>query len=166
LDQLGAKESLIGLASTIGALIEIPGMLWADHLIRRYGSHRVLGVTMLFYAISNAFVVLYPSVVTIMASVALGGVGFSFYSVGIIVFLSERAPLGQTATILAIFTSTLRGLILMAAGPVAGLIFDLAGAYWLFLLGMGGSLLGWLVFRLFVTGLRSQPSISNEANAR
>jgi PPP family 3-phenylpropionic acid transporter len=164
LDQMGARESLIGLASTLGALIELPGMLWADHLIRRYGSHRVLAVTMLLYAISNAFVVLSPSVLTIMASVALGGVGFSFYSVGIIVFLSERAPMGQTATILAIFTSTLRGLILMAAAPVAGLVFDLAGAYWLYLLGMGGSLLGWLVFRLFVTGKRSKRNIGIETN--
>ena len=164
LDQLGAKESLIGLASTLGALIELPSMLWADHLIRRYGSHRVLGTTMLLYAVSNAFVVLFPSVLTIMASVALGGVGFSFYSVGIIVFLSERAPLGQTATILAIFTSTLRGLILMVAGPVAGLIFDLAGAYWLFLLGMSGSLLGGLIFSVFVTGKRSRRDPPVETN--
>jgi PPP family 3-phenylpropionic acid transporter len=156
LDQLGARESLIGLASTLGALIELPGMLWADHLIRCYGSHRVLGTTMLLYALMNGFVVLFPSVPAIMAAAALGGIAFSFYSVGIVVFLSERAPLGQTATILAIYTSTLRGLISMAAAPLAGIVFDLVGAYWLYVAAMGGSLLGALVFRLFVTGRRSQ----------
>jgi PPP family 3-phenylpropionic acid transporter len=157
LDQLGAREILIGLASTIGALIELPGMLWADHLIRRYGSHRVLGITMLLYAIMNGFVVLFPSIPAIMAAAALGGIAFSFYTVGIVVFLSERAPLGQTATILAIYTSTLRGLISMAAAPLAGIVFDFAGAYWLYVAATIGSLLGGLVFRLFVTGSRSQP---------
>jgi PPP family 3-phenylpropionic acid transporter len=157
LDQLGARESLIGVASTLGALIELPGMLWADHLIRQYGSHRVLGITMLLYAIMNGFVVLYPSVSAIMAAAALGGIAFSFYSVGIVVFLSERSPFGQTATILAIYTSTLRGLISMAAAPLAGIVFDLAGAYWLYMAAMSGSLLGAVIFRSFVTGKRSQP---------
>jgi PPP family 3-phenylpropionic acid transporter len=155
MDQLGAGESLIGLASTLGALVELPSMLWADHLIRRYGSHRVLGVMMILYAVMNGFVVLYPSVAAIMAAAVLGGVTFSFYSVGMVVFLSERAPLGQTATILAIYTSTLRGLISMTAAPLAGLVFDLAGPYWLYVVGMSGSLLGALVFRFFVTGKRS-----------
>jgi MFS family permease len=157
MEQLGARESTIGLASTLGALIELPGMLWADHLIRRFGSHRVLGITMLLYAIMNGIVVLAPSVAAIMAAAALGGIAFSFYSVGIVVFLSERAPLAQTATILAIYTSTLRGLISMAAAPLAGIVFDVAGTYWLYVAAMVGSLLGAMIFRIFVTGRRSQP---------
>jgi hypothetical protein len=64
--------------------------------------------------------------------------------------------LDQTATILAIYTSTLRGLIAMAAAPIAGLVFDYSGAYWLYVIGMAGSLVGGFVFRLFVTGKRSQ----------
>ena len=157
LDQLGAGESLIGLASTLGALVELPGMLWADHLIRRFGSHRVLGAMFLIYIVMFGIVALFPTIPAILLSAALGGITFSFYSVGIVVFLSERAPLGQTATILAIFTSTLRGLISMAAGPLAGMIFDWVGAYWLYVIAIGGSLLGGIVFRLFVTGKRSLP---------
>jgi PPP family 3-phenylpropionic acid transporter len=159
MDQLGARESLIGLASTLGALIELPGMLWADHLIRRFGSHRVLGITMGLYAFMNGFIVLYPSIPAFLAAASLGGIAFSFYSVGIVVFLTERAPMGQTATILAIYTSTLRGLISMAAAPIAGIVFDLAGAYWLYMAAMGGSMAGALIFRLFVTGRRSQQEV-------
>ena len=144
------------LASSLGALIELPAMLWADRLIRRHGSHRILGVTMLLYAVGHGFVVLSPSVGAILAAAALGGVTFSFYSVGIVVFLSERAPLGQTATILALYTSTLRSLISMAAAPAAGVVFDLAGPYWLYVGGVTGSLLAALIFRLFITGRRSK----------
>ncbi|HBX68276.1 MAG TPA: hypothetical protein DEH25_02510 [Chloroflexi bacterium] len=159
LDQLGAGESLIGLASTLGALVELPGMLLADHLIRRFGSHRVLGTMFLIYIVMFGIVALFPAIPAILFSAALGGITFSFYSVGIVVFLSERAPLGQTATILAIFTSTLRGLISLISGPLAGLVFDLFGAYWLYVMAIGGSLLAGIIFRLFVTGKRSLPDI-------
>jgi PPP family 3-phenylpropionic acid transporter len=155
LDQLGAGESLIGLASTLGALVELPGMLIADHLIRQFGSHRVLSLMMLIYFFMFGIVVIFPTIPAILASAALGGITFSFYSVGIVVFLSERAPLGQTATILAIFSSTLRGSVAMVAGPLAGMVFDLAGAYWLYVLAVVGSLLAWLVFRMLVSGKRS-----------
>ena len=156
LDQLGAGESLIGLASTLGALVELPAMLLADHLIRRFGSHHILGLMMLIYIFMFGIVVVFPSIPAILVSSALGGITFSFYSVGIVVFLSERAPLGQTATILAIFSSTLRGLIAIISGPLAGIIFDLAGAYWLYVMAVIGSLLAWLIFRLLVTGKRSE----------
>lgn len=161
LDQLGAGESLIGLASTLGALVELPGMLLADHLIRRFGSHHILGLMMLIYIIMFGIVAIFPTVPAILVSAALGGITFSFYSVGIVVFLSERAPLGQTATILAIFSSTLRGLIAIIAGPLAGIIFDFAGAYWLYVIAVIGSLLAWFIFRLLVTGNRSTAQLQN-----
>jgi hypothetical protein len=35
LQQLGAPSTIVGLMSTIGATVELPGMLWADRLVRR-----------------------------------------------------------------------------------------------------------------------------------
>lgn len=96
---------------------------------------------------------------TSILSAVLGGITFSFSSVGMVVFLSERAPLGQTEMILAIFTSTLCGLIAIVAGPLAGIIFDVASAYWLYVIAVVGSTAAWLVFRLLVTGKRSVADI-------
>ncbi len=155
LDQLGAGEALIGLGSTLGALVELPAMLWADRLIRQRGSHQLVGFTFLVYAFMNVCVLAFPAVPTIIAMSAVGGIAFSFYNVGLVVFIGERAPLGQTATTLALYTSTLRGLIVIAAGPLAGAIFDAVGAYWLYAVALGGSIISWLVFRLLVSGNRS-----------
>src|SRR5512139_402449 len=49
LNQLGAGETIIGLASTIGAAVELPAMLWVDRLGRRYSSGSLLRMSFLLY---------------------------------------------------------------------------------------------------------------------
>jgi PPP family 3-phenylpropionic acid transporter len=156
MDQLGAGESLIGLSSTVGAVIEIGAMLWADRLVTQRGSDRLLKTTLLLYALMGLGVVLAPAVWMIIAMRALGGFAFSFYSIALVRFIDERAPLGQVTTVLALYTVTLRGLITTVGAPLSGLIYDTAGAYWLYVLAALGSLLAWLILRLTVSGKRSQ----------
>lgn len=158
MNQLGAGESLIGLSSTIGALIELPAMLWADSLARRHGSYWMLQVTLVLHAVMAAMIVLFPTVSTILLTRAIGGISFSFYSVALLSFIGERAPLGQTATTLALYTSTLQGMISIFGSPLNGLAFDYLGAYWFYVFALGGSLLSWLVFSSLATGRRSLPA--------
>jgi hypothetical protein len=91
-----------------------------------------------------------------MVAGVFSGLAFSFFNVALVVFIDERAPLGQTATVLALFTSTLRGLIQIMASPLSGLAFDAFGAYWLYVIAAIGSLIGWIVLLIFVSGKRSQ----------
>lgn len=162
LDRLGAGESIIGLSSTIGALVELPAILWADHLVRRYGSHWMLRVTLLLHAGMAAAVLVIPTVPTIIAMRAVGGVAFSFYSVAIVLFIGERDPLTQIVTTMALYSSTLRGLFSIFGSPLNGLAFDVFGAYWLYAIAFGGSMLSWLVLKLMVTGKRSQVLVNGK----
>jgi len=159
MDELGAGESLIGLVGTVSALVEIPTMLWADKIIHKFGSHRVMLLALLFYCLDAAAILVAPKIPTFLLGGALNGIGFSFYNVALVVFLSERAPLGQTATVMALYTSTLRGAIQIMAAPLSGLFFDYFGAYWLYAIALAGTLVGLIVFRIFVSGRRSQLSL-------
>jgi PPP family 3-phenylpropionic acid transporter len=159
MDQLGASESLIGLASMIGALVELPAMLLADHWVIRYGSHRVLGWMWILYALLAVVILIAPTIPVIVSMRVIDGFAYSFYTVALLVFLSERAPFGQVATSLALYTFTLRGLISIVGSPLAGFIFDAFGAYFLYAFLLLGSLLGLVVFRLMVTGKRSKVRI-------
>ena len=150
LDQLGAVESIIGLGFTIGPLLQLPGMLWVDRLIKRYGSKQVLGATFLLYALSTVFTIVHPSIATVIITGSIGGFAFSFYNVGLVVFLSECAPMGQVATSLTIYKSTIVGFMIVLASPLSGLIFDYAGAYWLYVFSLVGGLISALVFWFFV----------------
>lgn len=147
LDQLGAEESLIGVASMVSSVVEIPGMLWADRLVRRRKPASVLLVALGMNCALRGLVFLFPSVFAIIAARAAGGIAFSFYTVALVKYISERTTANQTATALAIFTVTLPSIINIAFTPLAGRAFDLVGAHWLYLLSLCGYAAGALVLR-------------------
>ena len=141
MESLGAGETLIGLASALGAVVELPAMLWADRLILKFGAWRMLQTTFGLYALMALGVLLIPKVPMILASRLLGGLAFSLVTVSLVVFLNKHAPLGQSATMLALYTITLRNIVTLVTAPVGGQIYDAVGAYWLYLLAFVGSLM-------------------------
>ena len=145
---LGAHTSLIGIANTVSALFEVPFMLLADRLIRRYGSRRILRISLLAQAGSFLPVVLFPAIpsffiLRIMASIALSFNVPAYYSC-----LVENAPEGQSSTVVSLFDVTLRSGVTLLAAPLAGYLYDLLGPYWLYPIGLGGCLLAWLILRM------------------
>jgi MFS family permease len=153
--QLGAGETIIGLASTIGALVELPGMLWADRLARRFGAERLLRVSFVLDAVRLSGVFIAPSVPMILISHAIDGVAYSFYAVALVEFIGEHAPDRQVTTTMAVFTVTLPSLIRMIAAPVSGSAFDAFGAHWLYIIAAGGTIVAWMVMRFMATVRRA-----------
>lgn len=147
LKQLGAGEAIVGLMSTIGATVELPGMLWADRLVRRRGAVRVLRYSFLLEIVRLSCVLLVPSVPTLIVARVAGGISFSWYVVGVLTFINDAAPENQVTTTLALFNVTLASFIRMIAAPISGFIFDEVGGYWLYALGAIGSLVAWFIMR-------------------
>ncbi len=155
LEQLGANESLIGIASMVSAVIELGGMLLADRWVRKYGAGKILGLSMLLKAVGLSFTLIHPSIASIFAARTLGGIHFSMSSVASVAYTAEGAPEGQASTILALYFVTLRGLVILFASPLGGALFDLFGAYWLYAISLGGNILGWLILRWSVRPVQS-----------
>ena len=147
LDELGASATLIGVASTIPAVVELGGMLWADRLSKRIGSMAILQIALLLYMVRVSVVLLIPSVPTILAMKVVMGLGYSLYTVGIINAIKEHSPPGQLAMMMALFTITLSNLVQIVGGPLAGGIFDAVGAYWLYAFALVAFVLSWLGLR-------------------
>jgi PPP family 3-phenylpropionic acid transporter len=144
LSELGASKQLISIAGILSAIVEIPFMVYADRYVRRVGPHRVMlfAISMLFF--QRAAVLLFPSIATIMIVRFIGGVSFSFMTIGSVFLISSRTQPGETGTVLAIYTVTLAGLVNMLSAPVAGAIFDVIGARWLYALAACGYAMGLL----------------------
>ena len=107
LSQLGAGETIIGLASTIGAVVELPAMLWVDRLGRRHGSGQLLRMSFLLYVVCALSVVIAPTVPVILFSHVIDGVAYSFFAVALVLFIGEVAPDRQVTMMMAVFTVTL-----------------------------------------------------------
>ncbi len=81
----------------------------------------------------------------------LGGVAYSLVTVSLVIFLNDNAPLGQSATMLALYTITFRNLVVLVAAPLGGQIYDAVGAYWLYLFAFIGSLISLAILRITQT---------------
>ncbi len=148
LKQLGATETMIGFASTLGASVELAGMLLADRLVRRYGSGNVFSMSFIIYAFGMFMVLVFPSVITILIFHAIGGIAFSLLTVGMVMYISDNTLPRDTATIMALVTVTLHSLMAIISSPLSGLAFDAVGAYWLYLIALGGQIVAFVIFRL------------------
>ena len=151
ISQLGGSAFVIGLVNTVGAAIEVPSMLLADWWVRRSNARQALMIGLLSYITLRLLVFFYPSVATIILTRALGGLTFSFYTVGLMRYIAENTSQREIATILAIFSVTLPGLVNFIATPTAGVLFDLFGGRWLYLIGAAGYAIGWLC--LWISGM-------------
>ncbi|TLN00440.1 MFS transporter, partial [bacterium] len=106
LTQLNVKASVIGLLNTVGAIIELPMMLLADRVLRRRGSAFTMKLAFWLTAVSFVFVVASPTLVSFFLFRSIGGIAYSFMVVSFTVFIVERAPAQQSATLLAFYTIT------------------------------------------------------------
>lgn len=145
MQHLGASERVIGLAYTYPALIEIPIMLWADRLMRKYGAARLLTSALLIEGLVMSIIVIYPSLASILFMRLASSLYYSFYAIASIAYASERAPAGQSATVLSLYFVTLGSTISLVASPVSGMIFDRFGAYPLYAIAMLGAFAAWLI---------------------
>ncbi|HMD90208.1 MAG TPA: MFS transporter [Anaerolineaceae bacterium] len=149
LAQLGARDILIGVASMASSVVEIPGMFWADRLVRRHSPAPILLISLVLYTLLRLLLFLFPSVFLIIASRAATGIAFSFYTVALVQYISRQTAANQTATALAIFTVTLPSIINITCTPLIGHVFDLVGAHWLYLIALIGYALGAVVLWAF-----------------
>ena len=156
--RLGGTELDIGVVNMVGALIEVPSMLWADRLVRKLGGNRVLMDGLILYGILRGAVFVFPAIWMIIITRAFGGISLSFYLVGLIRAISEQINHKELSTALAVFMITLPGLINFFATPSAGYLFDLFGGKWLYLIASAGCVLGVIVLKMTGAPLKNEPS--------
>ena len=112
-----------------------------------HGAVRLLRYSFLLEVARLTGVLLVPSVPTLVLMRVVGGISFSWYVVAVFSFISEAAPERQVTTTLALFNVTLASFIRMIAAPISGFIFDQVGGYYLYALGVIGSVVAWAIMK-------------------
>jgi MFS family permease len=138
--ELGASKRLISVAGILSAIVELPFMLFADRVMRRYGAHRLMFIALFMNIFFRLTVLTFPAIATIMAVRFIGGVSFSLYTVAFVGLISERTAPTERGTVLALYTVTIAGLVNIIASPVSGAIFDAIGPRWLYAFSAAGYL--------------------------
>lgn len=149
LEQLGASDVVIGIASMLGAVVEVPGFFLADRVVKRIGATRSLLVSFVITGGKLFLVLAFPSVWAILVTRAVEGIAFSIYVIGVLTYVTERAAPARTSTMLALFSVTLLALIQILGAPIGGIVFDAVGALWLYALAVIGNALAFSILIVF-----------------
>jgi PPP family 3-phenylpropionic acid transporter len=146
LDSLGASAGLIGAVSAVGALIEVPFMLWGGHLIQRRGAPPVFAAGMGLFALGWGLYALLESPTLAPAIQALNGAALGLLWPAGVTFVARRAPAGQAATAQGLLSAVMYGVAPLLGAQVAGAVYDLAGARIVLAVAAGTMALGVSLF--------------------
>jgi MFS transporter, PPP family, 3-phenylpropionic acid transporter len=129
---LGAPAEVVGFAWALGALAEVPLMFTFHRIVARVGPERLIVVGVVAWVLRAAGFALAPTVPLTLAVAPLGGVGYAFFYVGTVTFVSRNAPARLQATAQGIFSGTAFSVGTILGSTVGGQLAGLLGLRGLF----------------------------------
>jgi PPP family 3-phenylpropionic acid transporter len=120
--QVGAPESLVGIAWALGAAVEVPIMLAFPVLARRFGLNRLLLAGAALFAVRAAALVLTADPLIVSLTMLIHGGAFALVLVGGVMYVSEHAPNGAAATAQGMLGATGFGLAQVVGPGFGGLL--------------------------------------------
>jgi PPP family 3-phenylpropionic acid transporter len=142
---LGAEGSLIGLVWTPGALVEVPLMLAFPAIARRVGAERLLVLGGLAFAIRAAVWAAVSDPALYIVTAPLGGIGYAFFYVGTVTYVSRAVPPTVQATAQGIFSGTAFSLGSILGSVVGGFLAGPLSIPGLFAVSAAGTAAGALI---------------------
>ena len=132
LDEIGAKEGIIGLGWALAAVSEVPVMLLSGAIIRRVGSSGLLKLAFITFAVRWLLFSFIDTPTLALLVQLMHGLSFAAFLVGGVTYINERTPEGLETTAQAIFNTVTFGVGSMVGSLSGGYLYDLAGMLTLF----------------------------------
>jgi PPP family 3-phenylpropionic acid transporter len=133
LKELGAGESLMGLALTIGTLIEIPVLFYSNYFVKRFNAYSLLVISLVMTGLRFLLLALAPTATFVLFVQLLNGLNYPLLTVAGVTYADEHAPEGFRATAQGLFIVSYAGVGSAIGGFVGGLLFESLGAKGMYL---------------------------------
>lgn len=132
MDELGGSQVMVGALMGMGALGEVPGMLFGGRFARRFGATNTLIIAYIALAVGLAATGLARVPWLLLIFALLRGLGFGLALVGTVTTINTRAPEGFSSTYQGILNAACWGLAPLLGGPTSGWIYETFHAQGLF----------------------------------
>jgi PPP family 3-phenylpropionic acid transporter len=142
LQDMGASGEQIGLAIAIASISELPVLVLAPVVLRRWGAHPLLICAGLLYALRAGSYVIAPSLGWALAAQVLHGPCFAALWTGGVDEAQRLAPKGMEVTAQSLFGTLFFGVATAIASALGGWIYRDLGSGTLYTIGCLIALLG------------------------
>jgi MFS transporter, PPP family, 3-phenylpropionic acid transporter len=132
MSSMGAAQSLIGIAATVGAFIEIPFMLYSGAFLRRFGPQRLLIVAMGLMIVRYFLLAWMPVPAWAVAINLINGPAWVFLWNSSVTYANRMAGPSLAGTAQGLLVST-TGLAAVASSLLSGWLLDYLGPSGLFI---------------------------------
>jgi MFS transporter, PPP family, 3-phenylpropionic acid transporter len=140
-------ESYSGLWA-LSAAAEVPFMFLSGWFIRKYGTEKILVVSLLAIIMRNLVYAIFPTFGGAVAGQLFHSVCFGLFHPAAVIFVTERAPKRLVAVGMTLYTSVSVGLASVIGNVMGGVIIDTLGYRMLFVIFSVFPLIGIALFFL------------------
>lgn len=161
LNAMGASQSLIGIASTIPAMVEIPFMFFSGALLRRFGPVRLMALSMVLMVMRYFLLGWMPTPVWAIPINTLNGPAFVFFWNSAITYANRMAPKGMAGTAQGLIAST-TNLAGVVSSLLTGWLFDQLGPNGIFVVMAFLALGALLIFTLGNLFKKTSPILESD----
>ena len=133
LEELGAEESMMGFALTIGTVAEIPVLFFVGYFIKRFKAYSVLIFSTIMISLRFLLFFLAVTPTFVLFIQLMHGITHPLLAVAGATYADERAPAGFKATAHGLFNTAMGGIGAAVGGFAGGILFEQLGAKGMYL---------------------------------
>ena len=131
--ELGASESMMGIASAVATLTEIPVFFFGNRLVKKFGSYSLLLLALVMFGIRGVLYGLVSTPLMVLLVQLFGGMIFPILWVAGVSYADEHAPSNLKSSAQGLLGSMMFGFGSAVTGFTGGLLLESVGGRGMFL---------------------------------
>ena len=131
--EMGASESMMGLALTIATLTEIPIFFFGNRLVRKFGSYGLLTLSLAMFGVRALLFAAVSVPLLVLVVQVFGGMIFPAMWAAGVSYADENAPAGLKSSAQGLFGAASFGVGAAFSGFISGLLLESIGGRGMFL---------------------------------